>query len=467
MRNVLPRLMLLLLITALEVISILYIFYKMNSYGILLYIALLVVSIIFIVARFTNNHFPSLAWIIIILALPGAGCTIYLLFSNQPKKSSYHLTENTEQHRLAKIITYYTGIKPKSFSNFKYLSPGEVAFNEVLQELKKAKEYIYIEFYIIASGKMWDQIFEVLKEKRKMNVRIIIVYDDFGCLKKLSSKRIKQIKNQGIELYRFNMIAPLLSSTLNYRNHRKLIIIDGNASFLGGMNIADEYVNYKERFGYWKDAMIFFSGEIVSTLVRQIDILKPYYNFLPTFNESKMQILLESPYYDIRITKLVILKMINDATSSIYITTPYFIIDYEIKNALIAASASGVKVKIVIPKVPDKKVVYWITKLNLLEMLKQNTSIEIYCYLPGFIHSKMLICDETLTLIGSANFDFRSLYTNYEISAVIYDKQATQVIVEDFHKITLESRLLQEEDYKMNVFKKIIISLMRVFETLL
>jgi len=324
---------------------------------------------------------------------------------------------------------------------------------------------------------MWQSIYEILKEKVKEGVDVRLIYDDFGCLNKLKSSFPYELRKNGIKVATFNTLLPVLSMKINYRDHRKIIVIDGNVAFTGGMNLSDEYININSPFGYWKDSMILLKGEGVQNLTfmflsmwkrckREDFDFRDYSVKSDNLTDGFVQVFGDGPFTQEQSTEMTYMQIINEANHYVYITTPYLILDNEVLTALKTASLSGIDVRIVVPHIPDKKIVYMITQSYYQELL--DAGVKIYEYTPGFIHSKSIISDDTLGIVGSANFDYRSLYLHYEVSCMLYDTSSLQDIKNDFLKTIEESEEIKRENLKKpNIFKKIFVSIIRVFSPMM
>ena len=322
---------------------------------------------------------------------------------------------------------------------------------------------------------MWDDILSILKEKAKSGVEIKLIYDDFGSYK-LPFKYPEQLEKYGIEAYQFNRMRMHINFAMNYRDHRKIVVIDNKVAFTGGTNIGDEYINLEHPFGHWQDAGIKLTGKAVWSLsVAFLQTLQFITGKTPDFQAYRLPSLdldskgyvapfTDGPINGELVTKNVYLSLITQATKEILITTPYLIIDYELSEALKLAIKSGVKVKIVIPNIPDKKLVYMVTETYANELF--SSGVEIYRYQPGFIHSKMMIIDRSHAFIGTANFDFRSLYLHFENNVYLTDVPAIDDMVHYMKKVIDQSKLMDELSQR-NIFYRFIQFIMRGFATLM
>ncbi|MDD5879236.1 MAG: cardiolipin synthase, partial [Clostridiales bacterium] len=316
---------------------------------------------------------------------------------------------------------------------------------KLVEELKKAKHFIFLEYFIIEEGIMWNTILEILKEKAKEGVDVRVIYDDVGCVMKLPYKYGDKLEKYGIKCRVFNPFIPILTNRLNNRDHRKIAVIDGYVGFMGGINLADEYINSFEKYGHWKDAAILLKGDAVFNLTVMFltmwDFINnsddDYLKYRPeNFTNEKylskgyVQPFDDSPLVNEPIGETVYLNLINKAKKYIYINTPYLIIDNEMATALKIAAKSGIDVRIVTPHIPDKWFVHAVTRSYYHSFIKDN--IKIYEYTPGFMHSKTFVVDDEYAVVGSINLDFRSLYLHFECGAWLYKTDSVLKVKEDF-----------------------------------
>jgi len=359
------------------------------------------------------------------------------------------------------------------------LKIGEEFYKALLNELQKAEKFIFIEMFIIKPGIMWNSIFNILKEKAKAGIDVRILYDDFGCINTLPYNYKKHIEKYGIRCEVFNPIYPIVTLAHNNRDHRKIIVIDGNVAFTGGINLSDEYINEVIRFGHWKDTGIMLQGDAVKSFTLMFlenwhiyrDKNENYKQFMPEAtalkNESFVQPYLNTPMdSEELVARNVYINILNDATDYVYITTPYLVLDQELENALTNAAKRGVDVRIITPHIPDKKYVYVVTRSNYMPLLKAGVSI--YEYTPGFIHAKNVCSDDKIATIGSVNFDNRSFYHSYECGVWIYNSDTVLDIKKDFLD-TQEISLKISEDFisKVPFSKRLKTGICRILSPLL
>lgn len=440
----------------------------------------------------------KMAWIMICLGLPVIGVPLYILAGNRkmPKKlangciNASHKMDgllqpdpyivdklSMENANLRETFSY--GITPCGFPAYtktesQYFKSGEEWFPVYIEELKKAKKYIFIEFFIIEKGMMWNQVLSVLEQKVKEGVQVKMIYDDFGCIT-LPIKFEKQLREKGIEAYRFNHVRPNLIIQMNNRDHRKITVIDNNVAFTGGVNLSDEYANFEKRFGYWKDSAILLRGDAVWSytvmflglfvyLSKQEDIdFEQYHLSCDAVSDGGMYLpWADTPTDDENVALNMHMNIISHAKHYVYIDTPYLILPESMKTVLRLAAKNGVDVRILVPGIPDKQLVNQITKGSYERLLK--AGVRIYEYTPGFNHCKNMIADDTIATVGSANTDYRSYYLHFEDGVLIHNTKQLENIKNDFidslkqsHEITLE------ETSKTNLILRLIRAALSVF----
>ncbi|WP_455539933.1 cardiolipin synthase [Terrisporobacter sp.] len=451
-----------------------------------------------------ENPAYKLAWIIPILIFNIAGGILYLVLGNKKpskdmrlrlervhKKISKYLKQNEEILEEVKnkdkiiyghvnYINNASGYPMHKNTETKYYSLGEYYYADLIEELKKAKKYIFMEYFIIAEGEMWNSILEILEQKAKEGLDVRLMYDDMGCLSLLPYGYFKELERKGIKCIAFNTFKPLLSLVMNNRDHRKIAVIDGHTGFTGGINLADEYINKKERFGHWKDTGVMLKGEGVWNLTmmflemwnanRQTDsdfsIYRPkIHQVETTLSDGYVQPYGDSPLDGEVVGENVYLNIINSAKEYVYIFTPYLIIDNEMMTALCLAAKRGVNVKIVTPGIPDKKTVFKLTRSYYGELL--DAGVKIYEYTPGFIHAKVFICDDEVATVGTINMDYRSLFLHFECGVYMYKCRCINDIKQDALDTISKSREFSKKDIKDGRRNSLWQAILRVFAPLM
>lgn len=363
-----------------------------------------------------------------------------------------------------------------SNTDVEFLPTGEKFFEKLKLELSKAKTYIFMEYFIIDKGTMWAEIQQILEQKVKSGVEVRVMYDDLGTISKLPSNFAKKLKKLGIKCEKVNEYSSATSSIYNNRDHRKITVIDGKVGFMGGANLADEYINKIQPYGNWKDSAVCLKGDAVKNLVclflqmydiqtKNIDNFEQYIQSEPCQANGVVCPFGDGPkyWYGEHIAENVLLNLIGQAKKYIYITTPYLIIDGKLKMALVNASNRGVDVKIVTPHIPDKKFIFKITRSSYKPL--QDAGVKIFEYKPGFIHAKQMIVDDKFALVGTINLDYRSLIHHYECGVLMYKTDCLRDIKIDFDKLFEES--VDMDGFKQNVFTKIMCALVKLFTPLL
>lgn len=340
-----------------------------------------------------------------------------------------------------------------------YFPCGEAKFASVLEELEKAEQFIFMEYFIIAEGYMWGKILEILRCKVQQGVDVRVIYDGMCEMSTLTHDYPKRMAELGIKCKAFAPIAPFLSTHYNYRDHRKILVIDGKVAYNGGINFADEYINKKERFGHWKDAAVMIKGSAVQSFTLMflqmwnIDAKEPEWDkwLAVPKNISINRSMAEGyvmPYADCpldgdKVGENVYMDILNRATKYVHIMTPYLILDGELETSIKFAAERGIDVKIILPGIPDKKTAYALAKTHYKELIK--SGVKIYEYTPGFVHSKVFICDDEKAVVGTINLDYRSLYHHFECAAYMYRTSCIPAIEADFQQTLVDCRKITPE----------------------
>ena len=362
-----------------------------------------------------------------------------------------------------------------------YFPLGEHLYTSMLEDISRAQRYIFLEYFIIEEGVMWQGISERLRERAAAGVEVRIIYDDIGCMRTLPRGFSQQLAKQGIKCLCYSPISPRVSTVHNNRDHRKICVIDGKIAYTGGVNIADEYINKKERFGHWKDGGIRLEGAAALGFAR---LFLSSWDFASGSVSDKRAFLLAdlpagsddggyyipfgsgpAPIYKRSVGKAVFMNLINQAKEYVYITTPYLVIDYDLTEALRNASLRGVDVRIVTPAVADKKIVKVMTKSSYPHLM--DAGVKIFEYTPGFIHEKLLISDDLCAVVGTVNLDYRSLVHHYENGVEIYNSPTVICLREEFLKTLSVSLLVEKDSARLSFGERIIRNAVRMFAPLL
>ena len=461
--------------------------------------------VIYIVCKEDNPSY-KIVWIILILLFPIFGGLLYVFAGNKkPSKKMHKKILSTRQYylpmlngdksescmekadpRSALTMNYIRssgGYPAFDGTAVKYYPVGDKMFEDMLDELRKAEHFIFLEYFIIREGVMWDSIAKILIEKASMGVDVRIIYDDMGCVALLPPKYYKQLEalSPNIKCLAFNPVVPFLSLVMNNRDHRKIMIIDGHTAFNGGVNLSDEYINVTHPFGHWKDTGIRLRGKAVLSFTEMF--IELWHTFRDTDNKPMLMDYapdvygkayendgLVQPFYDTpldteALSENVYLEILNQAEKYVYIFTPYLIIDDNMKNALCLAAQRGVDVRIVTPGIPDKKAVYRMTRANYRPLL--NAGVRIFEYSPGFIHAKSFVSDDKIGVVGTINLDFRSLFLHFECGTLIYGSSAVMSLRDDHIGTMEQCREITLDNLKKYYSGTISDALMRLISPLL
>lgn len=426
-------------------------------------------AVIYIIWR-PNNPAVKLAWVIPILIFPLFGGVLYLCFGHVvvPKKlrDSMERTDKLvrkslvqeeevrqalweEEQTVANQSSYicdYAAAPVWDSTDSVYFPDGLPYWKSLLADLETAEHFIFLEYFILAEGEMWNAVLAVLERKAKEGVEVRLMYDDVGSVFLLSKDYDRTLEKRGIKCVAFNRLVPLMSLVLNNRDHRKIVVIDGKIGYTGGINMADEYINYKHPYGeHWKDAGIRIEGKAVwnfTVMFLQMwnmsryteEDYTRYYHPFPEKLSGKgyVQPYMDTPFDNEILGENVYLNMIGYAKRYVYIYTPYLVTDNEMVTALKLAAKRGVDVRIVTPGVPDKKYVYWLTQSNYQNLIE--AGVRIYQYTPGFLHSKCVLSDDETAVIGTINFDYRSFYHHFECGVFLYRAKAVEELKKDMEE---------------------------------
>lgn len=464
-----------------------------------LFYTVLSVSIVLTILKDSTKLSKDVPWIILILLFPIFGTVFYItLGRNYSKNKLLRSIFKTEERFISflkqdevtnkeidesdmdnlKYIINRAGCPVTKNNKVTYYNFGEKFFPELLKELKKAEKFIFMEYFIINKGVMWNSILSILKEKAKAGVDVRVLYDDMGSLGMLSPMFPKELNKFGIKCIAFNELSPFKGIFMNNRDHRKMTIIDGKVAFSGGVNLSDEYINLINRFGVWKDNGIKIVGDAIWNMTVMFltmwnannnedeDILKFKYDFKNSLKDNGYTAPFGvAPLHRDLIGEDVYLNIINSAKKYLYIMTPYLIIDTDIINSLLRASKRGVDIKLIVPGIPDKKIVYSQTKSYFKVLIEGGVSI--YKYTPGFVHSKVFLSDDVRSVVGTINLDYRSLYLHFENGIYMENVDEIKTIKKDFEETLNESKLQELEKIKPGILKNIGQGLLRLFAPLL
>ena len=492
------------LLTLFEILAIIGIVIACCYYIPYFYIAAWITEIVCVINIIASDDNPDykVPWLLFILILPIAGFMLYFLFYSRKlqkkflrrrdelKKYCYErdqeefirqlVSENAHAAAQANMLRSISGATLFINTKQTYYPLGEDLWQAMLPDLEKAEKFIFMEYFIIEEGIFWNSILEILKRKAANGITVRVLYDDIGCMNTLPGNYHKQLAKFGIEATPFSRLRGQADSEFNNRSHRKICVIDGKIGYTGGVNIADEYVNEIERFGHWKDTAIRLEGEAVWELTRLflndygINVRKLPENDYELYpRQSKIR---ENgyvvpfgdgpnPLYERRVGKSVIQNMLASATRYMYITTPYLIIDNDLCTSIENAALRGVDVRIIVPHVPDKKLVFGMTRSFYHRLMKSGA--RIYEYEPGFIHAKSYIADDDYAMIGTINLDYRSLVHHFENGVWMYGCDSIRDLKKDIEETMKKSIEITPNMLKTGPITRFIRSVVRIFAPML
>ncbi len=468
-------------------------FFRLVSIGILLYLI-----------RKDENSAYKIAWIILIMGFPLFGGILYVMVGN--KKPSKRLAVKMAAVKMEMkdalaqnqpILEEIQNIDPAAAGNIRYIgefgaypvwkntgvtyfSLGEEMFAAMLEDLRNARHYIFLEYFIIQEGLMWDWILEILEQKVKEGLDVRLIYDDVGCVSLLPFHYEDMMEKKGIKCIAFNRFVPFISLVMNNRDHRKIMVIDGHTAYNGGINLADEYINQKVRFGHWKDTGVRLHGEAVFNFTLMFlevwnafrspdldyEIFRPHRWHEEAFAPDGYVVpYADTPLDNEALGENVYINILNQAKEYVYIATPYLLISDEMENALCLAAKRGVDVRILMPGIPDKPTVFFMAKSYYPPLLK--AGVQIYEYTPGFVHAKSYVCDDRIATVGTINMDFRSLYLHFECGTLLYGSKAVLDVKKDMESCFPKCHQVSVGDCRQGMLGNMFTSVLRVLAPLL
>ena len=438
-------------------------------------------------------------WIILILAAPVVGLILYLLWSGDaqqrrlarvaqrrvPEPESVRMRGGLNADKLTRAAPTWArvmnSLRTRGFLVYQntavtYFPEGKALLEDIIARCERAERFIFLEYFILAEGKLWDRLSAVLYEKARAGVEIKLIFDDFGNIKRFRGETIEALRAAGIEVYIFNPVHRYVNRLyFNYRDHRKIACIDGTAAYTGGVNVADEYANLITRFGYWKDSGIRLEGEgawgLTESVLEMLRFLgggthheRDYYRphdappaegWCQPFSDGP-QNNPDNPAED------VYLQLISNARRFLYLTTPYFVPDDIILRALCIAGDGGVDVRLMLPGIPDKRYAYLVAESHIGELLAHG--VKVYRYTPGFLHAKSIMVDREIAVVGSINVDYRSFELHHECGVVLYSCAAIEDLFEDMDDIVAKSHEVTLEEWRQRRwYRRVLEPLLRLF----
>lgn len=503
--NYIPvRYIIAILITVFEVAAIIGIVIALSYYVPYFYILCWLTEIACVVKIIASDDNPDykVPWLMVVMVLPIAGFMLYFIFYSRMLKRKYvkrlkTLKDNSYHKDDSELLEKMQDENPTAaaqanmlcsiseahlFTDTKqtYFPLGEAMYPQLLEDLRKAERFIYMEYFIIEEGRFWNSILDILKEKAAAGVDVKVVYDDVGCMMTLPGDYCRILKTYGIEAAPFSRLKGNADSEFNNRSHRKITVIDGKVGYTGGINLADEYINEFEKHGHWKDTGIRLEGEAVWELtklflidfginVKKMPEIKA--ELFPSQSEIKEEGYIipfgdgPHPLYERRVGKSVIQNMLNSATRYVYMTTPYLIIDNDLCLSIENAALRGVDVRIIVPHIPDKKLVFGMTQSFYHRLMA--AGVHIYEYEPGFIHAKSYLADDEYAMIGTINLDYRSLVHHFENGVWMYKCEAVNALKSDIEATFEKSIRVTQDMLKTSLIQRIIRAIVRIFAPML
>ena len=459
---------------------------------------LLSILIVLYLVRKDENSAYKIGWIVLIGVLPLLGGALYLAFGNKaPAKRLRERMQKVEQAHTADLApqegqTDTLELSCKNMSRYverygpypawkntaaEYFPCGEAMYPKLLADLEQAEKFIFLEFFIVKTGKMWDGVEAILKRKAAEGVDVRLIYDDFGSLLGLPTDFVIRMEKNRIHCIPFNPVVPLVSLVMNHRDHRKIVVVDGNVAYTGGVNLADEYINAEHRFGYWKDAAIRLEGAAVWNFTvmflncwnafRPLETdYAPYApTRLPKQQDGIVQPYSDSPLDEEPLAETVYLNILSQAKRYVYIYTPYLAVGEEMLDALKNAAKRGVDVRLVLPGIPDKKLVFRLSRSYYVPLIR--AGVRIYEYTPGFLHAKCYVSDDRVAVVGSINMDYRSLFLHFECGALLFHNSQVIALRDDVRATLPQCREVQLSDCRTSLPGTLLDSVLRLLSPLM
>ncbi len=512
-RRVFSRVVLVSLGIAIQLAWLFLILFYLSAYYLVISFLLnaLSLAVVLLIIRRSGNPQVKMAWIVPILIFPLFGGVIFLLSGGKgPKKKlrsaldrssaliKPHMKSNVpydlsdpslplmaETDRAVAGQCHY--LHEQGFTAYRdtaadYYSDCRAGWEHIMEDLRRAERFIFMEYFIVNPGKMWDPILEILKEKAAAGVDVRLMYDDVGSINYVSRHYHKDLEAFGIKCVRFNPYRPVYAVVMNHRDHRKILVVDGHVAYTGGINFSDEYIGEEIRFGEWRDNVLRMEGEAVRSMTllflemwnaaRPTDTAEAIEAFMPDPDVTgRIRVSgLVQPYGDSPIdpeilAENVYLNIINQASNYVYIYTPYVVIDYEMTRALSLAARRGVDVRLVAPAIPDKKMVYALTKSYFPELIENG--VKVYRFTPGFVHSKVFLADDRIGVVGSINLDYRSLTLHFENAVLFVDHPILPDVKADFEETFPRCECVEAKHRRFSMLHELYLGLLRLFAPLM
>ncbi len=500
--KLLNRLTVIAVLVIVQIVWLLHAFFGLAQYTFWINAALTIVSLFMVLYLIRKDLNPAykIAWMLICCLTPVLGGILYVLFGDKrPSRGMRMRMERVQREHisaLAQPAEVQEQMEPRAASISRYLSHygpcpawdhtasayfplGDDAYVRMLQDLEGARHFIFLEYFIISEGEMWRTVSAILKRKAQEGVDVRLIYDDVGSAPALPAHLHRELAAAGVRCMAFNPMVPLVAIVMNHRDHRKILVVDGHIGYTGGINIADEYINRIVRFGHWKDTAVRLEGAAVWNFT--VMFLNVWNAFSPTDpdydrfrperqgplpeSDGILQPYMDSPLDEEALGENVYLDILSQAQDYVYICTPYLIIDNEMLTALRLAAKRGVDVRILVPGVPDKRLVYRLTRSYFPPLLR--AGVQIYTYTPGFLHAKSFVSDGRTAVVGSINLDYRSLYLHFEDAVLLSGCRCIAEIRRDFLQTAEKSRPVRISDCRDSFLGSLFDDLLRLLSPLL
>ena len=453
---------------------------------------------LYLVRKDENSDY-KIIWLVLIGMMPLLGGALYLAFGNKaPAKRMRQRMQAVERRHtadlaqqpgqtdaldpasrgLSRYVSEYGPYPAWKNSTAKYYPCGEAMYPDLLADLEKAERFIFLEFFIVRTGKMWKGVEDILVRKAAQGVDVRLIYDDFGSLLGLPSDFVVKMERAHIRCIPFNPVVPLLSLVMNHRDHRKIVVIDGKVAYTGGINLADEYINAITRFGYWKDAGLRIEGTAVwNFTVMFLDFWNAFRPFEQDYSAFRPQLAVlpasdgvvqpyaDSPLDEEPVAETVYLDILAQAQQYVYFYTPYLAIGEEMLDALRNAAKRGVDVRLVLPGIPDKKLVFRLSRSYYLLLLR--AGVRIYEYTPGFLHAKCCVSDDRAAVVGSINMDYRSMFLHFECGVLLLQNSQVLTLRDDVRRTLPQCREVQCADCRTGLVGTVLDSVLRLLSPLM
>ena len=490
----------------LETVLLFFLILKATELSYIFLILATTVRLMIVVAIVNSDSNPEYktSWITVTLLFPFFGSLLYLIFSKRrmtrreialgyeiygkmkdadDDSAAFDELGRIDSRGAGQALAIMNGdVLASVYKNTeaRYFSSGEAMYESMLSDVAGAVEYVFLEYFIINDGVMWRAISDALLKKAEEGVEVRVLYDDVGCIGRLSGNEVSKLRKAGVRCEAFARVNPSLSTVHNNRDHRKMCIVDGTVAYCGGINIADEYINVGSRFGHWKDGGVRLYGDAAHGFVKlylqnwsfNLRVCEDFSAYLSPSGEAHSGdgYFLPfgsgpSPIYPYAVGKCAFLNMINQAERYLYVTTPYLIIDFDLTEALRGAAIRGVDVRIVTPGIPDKKIVKIMTKSAYPHLME--SGVKIYEYSPGFIHEKLMVCDDQYAIVGSINLDYRSLAHHFECATWISSASVARTTRDEFMNTVSKSKKMNREASRLTLPELLLKSLMRFLAPLM